>query len=414
MPRRRPINLSRAAFHHLAAALGVAVLSSAAFADWTLIPADGDPSPNLTVNTWTPAEGLSATDKSGRLVRFPTREVVSLTPARAPASTAAEARQSRWKLTLRNGDTLYGAPVGFSGQSFTFKVPEIAGGTGLNIPLKSVATLVNPKADPKTLATAPAADKDVVRLANNDQQQGIVANIDGAKLQLATEGVDAPVEIPLDTVALVQFGGAAAPRSVPPLSMRFSFASGTTYTVPVEGPSAFNWSINRITLKAGDTEYALAPNALTSLEVLGGRVLYLTELDPASEEQVSLLGTRWPMQVNRNVLGQPLRVARTDYPRGIGVHTRSSLVYTLDGSFDTLSLQVGLDDSAAPHGEAVASVVLDGKTLWKSEPLHPGQISPRLELPVAGGRRLELRAEPGSRLDVLGRVNWVNPALRRK
>jgi hypothetical protein len=416
MPRRRPINLSRDAFRHLAAALGVAVLSTAAHADWTLLPADGTPSPNLTVNTWTPAEGLSATDKSGKLVRFPTRDIVSLTPARPPASLLAEARLSRWKLSLRNGDVLYGSPVGFSGQSFLFKVPEIAGGTGLSIPLKAIASLTNPKADPKALPPAAAADKDIVRFVNtNDQQGGIVANIDATKVQLALEGAEAPTDFPLDRVALIQFGGAASPRGVPPLSLRLTFASGTTCTIPAQEPATFNWSLNKITFKdTGDTEYALPSTYLTSVEVLGGRVLFLTELDPAAEEQVSLLGTRWPMQVNKNVLGQPLRVARTEYARGIGVHTQSSLVYTLDGSFETFSVQVGLDDSAAPQGEAIASVLLDGKTLWKSDTLHPGQVSPPLNLPIAGGKRLELRADPASRLDILGRVDWLNPALKRR
>lgn len=420
--RHRPMNLSSTAFRNLAAALGLAVLSTAAQAEWTLqTAAGGDALANLTVNTWTSAEGLSATDKSGKLVRFQTRDLVSLAANR---KVNPELRQSRWKLSLRNGDTLYGEPGGFSGQSFTFRVPEIG---ALHIPLKSVATLSNAKTETRAAGSLAGVDKDVVRLANGDTQDGILANIEASRLQLAVEGVE--TEIPLERVASIHFGGAAAPRGVPPLSLRLTFLTGTTFTLPVAplpppstpgqgaatGTGTFNWTLNKVVFQdPAATQHTVAPDSLVSIEVLGGRAVYLTELDPASEEQVSLLGTRWPMQTNRNVLGGPLRVARNEFARGIGVHTRSTLVYALDGTFETLSLQVGLDDSAAPHGEAVASILLDGKTLWKSEILKPGELSPILNLPISGGKRLELVAAPAARLDVLGRVNWLNPALRRK
>ena len=109
-------------------------------------------------------------------------------------------------------------------------------------------------------------------------------------------------------------------------------------------------------------------------------MVYLTELDPAKEEQISFLGTKWPAQADKNVMGAPLRVGGVTFAKGIGVHTQSTLIYELDGSFDTLALRVGLDDSAAPQGEARASIILYGKTLWQSQTLKPGELSPQLDL----------------------------------
>src|SRR6478609_8899023 len=95
--RSRPMNLSKGAFRNLAAALGLAVLATAAHADWTLVTADNVAAnagqPNLTINTWTGTEGLSATDKSGKLVRFATRDIVSLSSGR---KVSAEAQSDRW------------------------------------------------------------------------------------------------------------------------------------------------------------------------------------------------------------------------------------------------------------------------------------------------------------------------------
>ncbi len=60
----------------------------------------------------------------------------------------------------------------------------------------------------------------------------------------------------------------------------------------------------------------------------------------------------------------------------------------------------------ALHGQAKGSIVLDGKVIWASEEMKPGDISPELSLPIAGGKRLEVHADPTTRLDVLGRFDW--------
>jgi hypothetical protein len=134
------------------------------------------------------------------------------------------------------------------------------------------------------------------------------------------------------------------------------------------------------------------------------------------EEQVSFLGTPWPAVPDHNVLGQPLKAGRATYDRGIGVHTQSTLIYDLKGGFETLSLRVGMDDSAIPNGEANASVTIDGKVLWQTapdKPLKAGEAPRELTLDVKKGGRLELHADPAGKLDVQGRVDWLNVALLR-
>lgn len=423
--RPRPINLSRDAFRHLAAALGVAtLLSASARADWLLTNSDLKQDAHLIINTWTPAEGFSITNQSGKLSTISTRDVLTLYSAQRMISDPAS-RASR--LGLRNGDVLYGDAQGISGKSLLFKTADL--GT-LAIPLKRVATFNMPVIGPgtagdKKLKTAAAPDHDlVVFKETGDRLEGLVTGIDDSKIQLAANDAAAPTDIALSKIDAIVFGGAKPPREIPPLSIRLTFTSGTVYTVPL-GAEGFNWTLNKITLKdAAGQEHTTTADRINTAEVLGGRVVYLTELDFSAEEQVSLLGTAWPAQINKNALGQPLRVARQTYERGLGVHTQSSLVYQLDGSFDTLSLRVGLDDSAAPLGEAQASIILDGKRIWPTgadaggsnggKILKPGEISAELALPIKGGKRLELHADPAARLDVQGRVDWLNIALRRQ
>jgi hypothetical protein len=418
--RSRPLNLSRDAFRHLAAALGLAaLLTTAARADWTLQDCNFKQEEHLVVNTWTPAEGLSVTTQSGKLASVPTRDVLALTSGTKPVSDPAT---RGWRLMLQNGDVLYGDPMGLSGKSLLFKIPEL---DVLAVPLKRVSTLSGPAygaaaAQGKQTRVPNLPDHDLVIFRETgDRLEGLVTGIGETNIQLATEagGATSTTDIALSKIATVVFGGAKPPRGIPPLAVRLSFTSGSVYTTPLDGQdNPFNWTLSKVTVKdAAGREHSANSDRIVSAEIVGGRIVYLTELDPANEEQSSYLGTAWPAQFDKNVLGQPLRVARTTYARGIGVHTRSTLVYQLDGTFETLSLRVGLDDSAAPLGEARASIVLDGKTLWQNgdKPLKPGEISPELALPIKDGNRLELHADPTDRLDVQGRVDWINVALRR-
>ena len=411
MPRRF---LRRLATLHICRIITAAVslLAASARADWTITTVDFKQLEHMSINTWNPTEGLSATDLSGKMVTFKTRDILSLNSGQrlSPAQT--------WKLELRSGDVISGTPVKVSGQSILFNIRDLDG--DLAFPLKRATSLtapsfVQPGAPKRTLPVS--LIDDLIIYKQGDNLAGIFLGIDSTNVSFGTGANATPSDIPLANIDSIVFGGARPPRTVPPLSVRFTFPSGTVMTVPAEGGEAFNWTPGKLMLKdAGNKMHEGDARTLVSAEVIGGRVIYLTELDMASEQQVSFLGTKWPAQINKNVLGQPMRVGHTNYDAGIGVHTQSTLVYDLDGSFDTLTLRVGLDDSAAPNGEALASIVLDGKVIWQTpadKPLKPGDISAELSLPITKGKRLELHADPSTKLDVQGRVDWINVALHR-
>jgi hypothetical protein len=405
--------------------LALLLAAANAHADWTLTTGDFAEQKGLTVNTWDIAEGLSVTSESGNLVKIDSRNVLALTssqPRPAAAGTGAA-----WKLSLRNGDVLYGEPTAVSGQSLEFKA--IDAGT-VAVPLKLVAAIgaVKQAATPETVAgpvpaTKAVADKDVVRLKNGDSLEGLIANVDPEKLQIIVGAADSPpTDIQMATVERLSFGGITQPRTLPPLSARITFNAGSVLTIPLDPKTkSFSWTINDVAFKdLAGVDRKISADTIAAIDVTGGRVVYLDELDPAKDQQTSYMGTHWPTQFNRNVLGQPLKVARKDYPRGIGVHTTSHLLYDLDGTFDKLKFRVAMDDSAAPQGAADVSILLDGKLIWQQKAIKPtttqGADPKEIELPIKGGKQLELRADPAlgnNKLDILGRVDWLSPALIR-
>ncbi|MEI8195258.1 MAG: NPCBM/NEW2 domain-containing protein [Phycisphaerae bacterium] len=369
-------------------------------ADWSLTTADFATTKRITINQWSLKEGLSYTTEDSKLATLPTRQLAQVTLDTPPATGEA-----KWQLTLRSGDVLRGEPLTIITQgagSLTFKTSELP---LLEIPLKNIASLA--ATDAKATNANTLSDKDELRFRTGDTLQGMLVGLDDGKISMQSDL--GSTEVKLENVDLLTFGGATPARSIPTLSARLSFVSGSTLTT-----RNFSWTLGKITFTdpAGQERNCTA-DQLVSIRVLGGRIVWLTELDVAKEEQTSLFGTRWPLQVNRNVIGGPLLLAGTRFDRGLGVHTRSVLTYNLDGSFTNFTLRCGLDDSAAPHGQANLSIALDGKVLWEAKAMKAGQISPALNLPITDGRTLELRAAPADKLDVLGRVNWVDVVLVR-
>ncbi len=386
-----------------------AFLASTARADWSLMTSDFSQQHPVTVNTWTAAEGLSVTGQNGKLNTLPTREVVLLSSDKKIAPPVG------WKLRLRNGDLVYGEPVAMSGQSITFKTPDLG---NVNLPLRSVAELSAASARP-TRGSAGDAQHDFIKLKTGDTIEGILSSFAPGKLQIAVGADNTQTDIELARVDHISFGGVAAPRTVPPLSARFTFITGTILTIPLEKPENFSWSISNVTFAdpAGGDPHKTIADKLVSVEVLGGRIVFLSDIDPAKDEQSTYLGAKYPTQVNANVVGGPLRVGGTTYARGLGVHTQSTLSYDLDGTFEALTFRPAIDDAAAPQGEANLSVSLDGKVVWHLDNLKPvaphGAAPDVVTLPINGVRKLELHAESPGKMDVLGRVDWLNIALTR-
>lgn len=381
--------------------------TSAVFADFALTTADFGPAKKITVNEWSLKDTLSYSDASAALGQVATRDVVSL-KGDAAVVPAADA----WRLVLRNRDVLVGVPAGTQDQNMLFTTA--AAGT-LQVPFKNVASLESPAA--ANVAATAASDQDTLRLKNGDTLSGIVASIAADKITLSTTdatGAAANTDVPLDKVVRMTLGGATPPRALPPLSARLTLTDGSVLTT-----TAFSWRVAEITYNdSANAEHKIAADMIAGVDVLGGRVVSLTDLDPVKESQVATFGTTYPMQVNRNVIGGPLKVGGVAYPRGLGVHAASTLTYEIDPSFTRLLFRAGVDDSAVPFGIVDAKIAADGKTVWEASGLvtyttgHTAQAA-RVEAKLAGARHLELIALPSKHLDVQGRLDWIDPVLIR-
>ena len=154
-----------------------------------------------------------------------------------------------------------------------------------------------------------------------------------------------------------------------------------------------------------------------------GSFQFLSDLPPSDAGPSDLfggsegLGMRYPVQVDRNYAGHALRTGGRMFSRGLGVHAPSRLTWDLDGSWKSLRLGVGLDDSAlggAYQGSVVFRVHVDGVERWASPLVRGGQgplSVPPLDL--TGAHSLVLEVDPATEAFFCDRANWLRPVLVR-
>jgi hypothetical protein len=110
--------------------------------------------------------------------------------------------------------------------------------------------------------------------------------------------------------------------------------------------------------------------------------------------------------------GMLLKLNGTVFAKGLYAHAKSEFVFPLGGSWKTLSATIGLRDGAASQGSAVFSVIGDGKEIFRSSILRPGQ-QESIRLGIAGVQQLELRAEGGEGHNHSAWAIWADPLVER-
>lgn len=89
--------------------------------------------------------------------------------------------------------------------------------------------------------------------------------------------------------------------------------------------------------------------------------------------------------------GEALRLGQQDYAKGLLAHIDSDILYLSGGVYAHFSAMIGLH-AHRPGGQAYFAVEADGQEIYTSKLLCAGDAPVAIDLPIAGVRRLRLRA----------------------
>jgi len=252
----------------------------------------------------------------------------------------------------------------------------------------------------------PAGDLLVVRKNDAlDYLEGIVRGLDEAACQFELDGEVIPVkrekitgivyaaakgsDLPASIGTLVLAGGSRLPLRSLALkgdSLMVETPAGANLSVPLEEVLRFDFS--------------------------GGKIAYLSDLEPESARFTPLVGFSEPPQAllgyfeyrrDQGFDDSPLKLDGKVFRKGLALVSRTELIYRLPDAFRLLRTTVGIDDTTRESGSVWLSIKGDGKLLWEGEVRGTEPAKP-LELEVSGIRRIEILADYGEGLDVGDRL----------
>jgi len=209
-----------------------------------------------------------------------------------------------------------------------------------------------------------------------------------------------------DKLAGIKFYRPRAPRDLP-----------TCLIHDVLGNSLWAKSVlmDGSTLKAESTLGFSTTIELKSVKVLDyslGKVVHLSDLQPASVRETPFFDIVWHYTVDKNLRGDPLRLNGKQYKRGLSLHSRCRLTYSIAGKYKRFVADVGIDDSVGQLGHVVCQVLGDGKSLFQSV-IEGDQPPKKLDLNIKNVRTLVLFVDFGERLDIGDRLNFADAKLIR-
>ncbi len=166
-------------------------------------------------------------------------------------------------------------------------------------------------------------------------------------------------------------------------------------------------------VSAWEQELALPVETVSRLRTRNGRLVRLTDLDPAADE-VPYFDRVMPHRVNTAFDGGPITLYDgRRYDTGLAVHSQSRLTYALDGGFARLRGKVGLLKPGGALGNVSLRVLGDSSPLFERENVTADAGAIDLDLDVTGVDQLTLEVGFGAGQDVGDRVGWVDMVLVR-
>lgn len=337
---------------------------------------------------------------------LPAADVVKISFA-SPASPPPAAGGAI-DLALVGGDRLFGALGRSAGETVRFETTDAG---SLDLPLDIVAGLTTKLAAKEphrrsadALRTGPRPVDDRVLLTNGDVVGGFVTALSSESITI--DATDGTRTIPLNLVVAARFAAQppkAAERQFAVLTMH----SGARLTV---AELTLAGSAVQARLPAGP-DVTIDAERIASIDISGGRWEWLSRLEPASIEHTPMLDLDFALTKDRNVVGGPLMIAGQRFERGLGVHSRSRLIYELSGGYREFVVSFGVDDDSGPLACVDVRILVDGAPRVEENDVRPGKLLGPHRINLTGAKRLELLVDFGQNGDLQDRFDWVDAAL---
>ncbi|GMV37033.1 MAG: hypothetical protein AMXMBFR61_15410 [Fimbriimonadales bacterium] len=161
--------------------------------------------------------------------------------------------------------------------------------------------------------------------------------------------------------------------------------------------------------------------ALAAAASVGGESEWLDAiLNPGTRKQPSkpvmqvLQHTHESLQINRSVIGTPLRIGSRSYAHGLGTHSASRIILFSPQPIIRFDAEIGIDSNdrtAGGQGSVVFCVVRDGHELYRSATMRGGQEPERVGVEVSEAHTIELQVDDAGDGPACDHADWAEATL---
>lgn len=160
-------------------------------------------------------------------------------------------------------------------------------------------------------------------------------------------------------------------------------------------------------------QLSLSKANIAGIKTVNARSVPLTELIPQSVEQVPFFNQTYPFQVNKSFSGLPLQIGKKVFQKGLCVHSKTKLVYSLGKNFERFHSTIGLQNGSGHLGNVDVTITADGKTIYEKKEFTITTKQEPLSLDITGCETLTLTVDFGKGQNVGDRFVWGDPKLIR-
>lgn len=160
--------------------------------------------------------------------------------------------------------------------------------------------------------------------------------------------------------------------------------------------------------------WRIPAESIATIEFKGGKMVYLSQLNPSAAEERPYAGGApvvFHWRKDKSAIGETLKIAGREFPRGLGVHSYSKLTFSLEKQYDKFLCVVGLDAAAGSSATCTWKVLVDGKESAAGI-AKAGAKAEEIKIVVKGATLLELVCDYGPDEDDAGdQLDWAGARL---
>lgn len=304
-------------------------------------------------------------DRDGTAVKIPLAGVLDIRFKNSGGQQPLDPKHS--EIVLVNGSRFPCTKVGVADGKAALDSPLLG---SFSIPQSAVASIrfqeANDEVDEvwnELRSRSLKRDLLVVLKQNNvlDHLDGVIGGLDDRFVRFLLDGS----EIPLKREKV--FGLIYARRETP---IPKSFCEVSFTNSGLARLDAISWDGKQLVGILDGAEVHLPIDTLRRLDFSRGKLRYLSDMEPREVKYTPFFDITWKYWRDRTRNGNPIRLGKTTYRRGLWIHSKTILRYRLGRDYRRFQTVMGIDQETVENsrdGKVHVVISGDGKVLLESD-----------------------------------------------